>query len=270
MKASPSIALVALLSVASVPAFAFDLNAAAQAYSALKGGQDDEAATDGRTSQVLGLVQALSALPITPLQMLGGTGALLALAHSQLKGSDYAQLTESVPGIEHLTGNNALNQLGSLGALGKLGGGLGSLGGGLGGNLGGLLGKSAEPTAEQSAQLEETGELLGNVQNMQDVNQAFSAMGMDAGLAGQFAPILLQFLGNQGVAGPLMQNLAGVWGVNGFAPGTAPGAGTGTATGSAAGVGGTGATGTGSASGTGIDSGSVPAGATGAGEAAGS
>lgn len=225
MKASPSIALATLLSLASVPASAFDLNAAAQAFSALKGEQAGEAAVDDKTSQVLGLVQALSTLPITPLQMLGGTGALLGLAHSQLKGSDYAQLTESVPGLEHLTGSNALNQLGALGNLGALGGGLGG--------LGGLLGKSAGPSAEQSAELEQTGELLGNVQSMQDVNQAFSALGMDASLAGQFAPILLQFLGSQGVAGPLMQSLAGVWGVggSGFAPGT--GAGTPTVPGSA-------------------------------------
>lgn len=225
MKASPSIALVALLSLASVPAFAFDLNAAAQAVSSLKGEQTGAVAANDKSAQVLGLVQALSALPVTPLQMLGGTGALLGLAQSQLKGSDYAQLAESVPGIEHLTGNNALDQLGTLGGLGALGGGLGGLGGG----LGGLLGKSAQPTAEQSAALEQTGELLGNVQNMQDVNQAFSSLGMDASLTGQFAPILLQFLGNQGVAGPLMQSLAGVWGVGGAAvvPGTASGVGTG-------------------------------------------
>ncbi|WP_061288914.1 DUF2780 domain-containing protein [Azotobacter vinelandii] len=233
MKASPSVALVALLSLASVPVFAFDLNSAAQAYSALKGGQ----AGDDKTSQVLGLVQSLSALPITPLQMLGGTGALLGLAQSQLTGSDYAQLSESVPGIEKLTGDNALDQLGALGGLGA---GLGGLGGG----LGGLLGKSVGPSAEQSAQLEETGELLDNVQSMQDVNQAFSAMGMDAGLAGQFAPILLQFLGNQGVAAPLVQSLAGIWGVSGagVVPGTATGGGTGSvpATAPATGVGGAG------------------------------
>ncbi|MFC0709463.1 DUF2780 domain-containing protein [Azorhizophilus paspali] len=214
MKASPSVALVALLSLASVPVFAFDLNSAAQAYSALKGGQ----AGDDETSQVLGLVQSLSALPVTPLQMLGGTGALLGLAQSQLTGSDYAQLSESVPGIEKLTGDNALDQLGALGGLGA----------GLGG-LGGLLGKSVGPSAEQSAQLEETGELLDNVQSMQDVNQAFSAMGMDAGLASQFAPILLQFLGSQGVAAPLVQNLASIWGVSGTGsiPATAPATGVG-------------------------------------------
>ncbi|MFD2838528.1 DUF2780 domain-containing protein [Azotobacter vinelandii] len=79
---------------------------------------------------------------------------------------------------------------------------------------------------------------------MQDVNQAFSAMGMDAGLAGQFAPILLQFLGNQGVAAPLVQSLAGIWGVSGAGvmPGTATGVGTGSvpAMAPATGVGGAG------------------------------
>ncbi len=215
MKASSSIALIALLGVANTPAFAFDLNAAAQAVSPVSGGQTSE-----QNAQLLGLTQALSTLSVTPLQMLGGTGALLGLAQSQLQGSDYAQLAASVPGIEGLTGNQALNQLGALG-------GVGAVGSSLGGNLGGLLGKSVQAQTGQSAELAQIGTLLNGVQNMQDVNQAFSALGMDASMSGQFAPILLQFLGNQGVAAPLMQNLSGIWGVGstvvpGGATGTVP------------------------------------------------
>jgi len=40
-----------------------------------------------------------------------------------------------------------------------------------------------------------------------DVDNAFKALGMDTGMIGQFAPLLLQYLGQQGIAGALLQNL---------------------------------------------------------------
>ncbi|MNN24625.1 hypothetical protein D3C81_1380640 [compost metagenome] len=76
------------------------------------------------------------------------------------------------------------------------------------GALSGLLGGSASPAPQGGAP-------AGAVDSLEDVNQAFSALGMGAGLVGQFAPILLQFLGSQGVAGTLLQSLGGIWGVPG-------------------------------------------------------
>ncbi|MGO4610934.1 hypothetical protein AB4142_31860 [Variovorax sp. 2RAF20] len=35
---------------------------------------------------------------------------------------------------------------------------------------------------------------------------------MDTGMVGVFAPVILQNLGQQGVAGSLLQNLGGIWG----------------------------------------------------------
>ena len=34
---------------------------------------------------------------------------------------------------------------------------------------------------------------------------------MDTGMIGQFAPLLLQYLGQQGIAGSLLQNLGSLW-----------------------------------------------------------
>lgn len=53
---------------------------------------------------------------------------------------------------------------------------------------------------------------LGNdVENRSDLGKAFEALGMDTGMIGQFAPLLLQYLGQQGIAGSLLQNLGSLW-----------------------------------------------------------
>lgn len=84
--------------------------------------------------QTLALLDQLGALQVTPQQALGGVGALLGLAQSQLAADQYAQLAGSVPGLELLGGpagqaaeasDGAGGVLGRLGALGALGGLLG-------------------------------------------------------------------------------------------------------------------------------------------------
>jgi hypothetical protein len=92
-------------------------------------------------------------------------------------------LSKSVPGLDQLAGTSAL------GSLGGLGGALGSAGG-----------NSAISGA------------LGNVQSMGDVNNAFSALGMDSSMVGQFVPVILQYLGQQGAGGSALSALSGVWG----------------------------------------------------------
>ena len=122
-------------------------------------------------------------------QALGGTGALLGLAKNQLPSAEYSQLNQSIPGLNKLEGSNGLQQLNGLSGL-------------LGESAGAPL--SAEATAA-----------LGNVNNTQQLNQAFSALGMDSGMIGQIAPLLLQYFGQQGVQGALLNSLGSVWGVSG-------------------------------------------------------
>lgn len=180
--------LVAALSLAACPAFAFNLSEAANVLSAAGGSQDGGAAASLLGNpQSLELLQSLSSLKLTPQQALGGTGALLGLAKNQLPSAEYSQLNQSVPGLEKFEGNQGLSQLNG---------------------LSGLLGKSAGTPLS-----EEANAALGNVNSLPALNQAFSVLGMDSSMIGKFAPLLLQYLGQQGVQGSLLSSLGGLWGV---------------------------------------------------------
>ena len=188
MKVSRHLTLVAALSCLAGPALAFNLSEAANVLSAVGAGKGAGAATSLLANpQNLELLQALSALKLTPQQAVGGTGAMLGLAKNQLPSAEYRQLNQSIPGLQQLEGNNGLKQLDG---------------------LSGLLGKSAATPLSG-----ETTAALANVNNLADLDQVFSALGMDSGMIGQFAPLLLQYFGQQGVGGSLLNSLGGVWGV---------------------------------------------------------
>lgn len=182
-------ALLSLLALAATPAFAFNLGDAANAISTIQG-QQNKAPVEAPEASANLLNTLGNELKVTPEQAIGGTGALLGLARNQLSGSDYEQLTKAVPGLDMLSGENAL--------------------GGLAG-LGDLLGKSGESSALSNA-------LGGNVKNGTDLNNAFSALGMENGMIARFAPLILEYLGQQGVAASLLQNLSGIWGNGTAAP----------------------------------------------------
>ena len=189
MKISRGFALSCLLSVAAGPVFAagFSLGDVANAVSGAQ--STNKAAAAAPSSQTAGLLSALtSQLNVTPEQAVGGTGAMLGLAKNQLSGTDYSQLGKSVPGLDQLSGSN------SLGSLGALSGMLGQSGGSKTSGLDGLL---------------------GNVKSTSDLNTAFSALGMDSGMVGQFAPVILQYLGSQGASTSVLGKLAQAWGTGG-------------------------------------------------------
>lgn len=190
MKTAHRLLLLGALSMTTFPALAFSLSDAANVVSAAGGANaGGEAASLLGNPQSLELLQALSSLKLSPQQALGGTGALLGLAKNQLPSAEYSQLNQSIPGLNKLEGSNGLQQLNGLSGL-------------LGESAGAPL--SAEATAA-----------LGNVNNTQQLNQAFSALGMDSGMIGQIAPLLLQYFGQQGVQGALLNSLGSVWGVSG-------------------------------------------------------
>ncbi|MCW8274791.1 DUF2780 domain-containing protein [Pseudomonas sp. PCH199] len=179
MKISRGFALASLLTLVASPVFAqFSLSDAANAISGMNGGN---AATQAApTSETADLLGALSQLNVTPQQAVGGAGAMLGLAKNQLSSTDYSELAKSVPGIDILSGG------GELGA------------------LAGLLGSNGKAAGLDNA--------LGNVKDTNDLNSAFSALGMESGMIGLFAPVILQYLGQQGVGGSLLQSLGGIWG----------------------------------------------------------
>lgn len=188
MKTARGMALVTLMALAASPAFAFNLNDAANAVSNATGGNQKATAAP----EAAGLLNMLgSQLNVTPEQAVGGTGALLGLAKNKLTSADYSQLSKSVPGLEQLSGTSALESLGGANGLGSL----------LGGN-----------SANNSGNNSMLNSALGNVQNMNDVNTAFKALGMDSTMVSQFAPLILQYLGQQGASGSALQSLSGLWG----------------------------------------------------------
>ncbi|MBT9573854.1 DUF2780 domain-containing protein [Pseudomonas umsongensis] len=195
MKISRGFVLASLMTLVVSPAFAqFSLSDAASAISGMKGNAATEAAPTSETADLLG---ALTQLNITPEQAVGGAGAMLGLAKNQLSSTDYSELAKSVPGIDILSGG------GELGA------------------LAGLLGSSGKAAGLDNA--------LGNVKDTNDLNNAFSALGMDTGMIGMFTPVILQYLGQQGVGGSLLSSLGSIWGTG---TGTGTDTGFGTSTGS--------------------------------------
>ncbi len=173
IKQTSALTLALALTLTAGAANAFSLGDAAKLTSAV-------AAPGSTTAQSAELVNRLSALNVSPEQAVGGTSALLNLAKNQLPSTDYSQLLSSVPALADLSG-----------------GGLGSQAGA----VSGLLGKS-NPLAN-SAQ--------SNMHSLGDVSNAFSTLGMDSGMVSQFAPVLLQFIGNQGVGQPLLSTLTNLW-----------------------------------------------------------
>ena len=180
MKISRGIAMASLMTLAASPVFAgFSLDDVTKAASSMQGGNAATAAAP--TSETAGLLQAVTGLGVTPQQAVGGTSAMLGLAKNQLSSTDYSQLAKEVPGIDKLSGGS-----GNLAA------------------LSGLLGSSGKSAGLENA--------LGNVKDTNDLNNAFSALGMDSGMIGQFAPVILQYLGQQGVGGSLLGSLGSIWG----------------------------------------------------------
>lgn len=175
VKPHVTLALAALMAASS--AFAFNLGDAAKAVSGATGGDVSQVASTPQTSGLLGALTGQ--LGVSDEQALGGTGALLGLAKNKLSGGDYSQMVKAVPGLDKLSGSSAL---------GGLGGQLGDLGGGASSGL------------------------LGNVSSLGDVNKAFGALGMDQGMTGKFAGVLLDYFGKQGVNSQLLNSLGGLWG----------------------------------------------------------
>ncbi|MBA1201644.1 DUF2780 domain-containing protein [Pseudomonas capeferrum] len=179
-----ALTLATLMTLAASPAFAFNLNDAANAVSAIQNQNGQGAAVQAPAASANLLNTLGSELKVTPEQAVGGAGAMLGLARNNLSDADFEQLTKAVPGLDMISGANAL--------------------GGLNG-IGELLGKQGNSQSALSS-------VLGNVEDRNDLNSAFSALGMDTGMIGQFAPLILQYLGQQGIGGSLLQSLGSLWG----------------------------------------------------------
>lgn len=142
-------------------------------------GAFDLGATLSAGSDALSATTAVSGEAQTLIGQLQGD---LGVTESQAIGGTSAllQLAQNNLGAETMTG--LTDQVSGLSGL-------------LGGSTGGGLGNS----------------LLSGITSMDGVTQAFQALGLDAGMVQQFAPMVLDFLANQGVASSLLGSLGSLW-----------------------------------------------------------
>nr|BFE93495.1 DUF2780 domain-containing protein [Pseudomonas brassicacearum subsp. brassicacearum] len=176
------------MALVASPAFAqFSLSDAANVVSAMQGNQGEQGeGVVAAAPKAAGLLNTLgSELKITPEQAIGGAGAMLGLAKNRLSEPQFFRVEQQCAG----PGSDCWEQRHRWAQ---------------------WPGRFARRRVGQKNALLDG--LLGNVKDTGDLNNAFSALGMDSGMIGQFAPIILQYLGQQGVAGSLLQNLGGIWG----------------------------------------------------------
>jgi hypothetical protein len=186
MNVTRSLSLAAVFSLTASTAFAFGLDDVTNAVNAASAGNNSASSSMLGNPQTLDLVSSLSSLNLSPQQAVGGTGAMLDLAKNQLPGAQYAQLLQSVPGLDQLVGSNGLQQLSGLGSI--------------------LGGSAATPVSGAATAA------VSNVNSLQDLNNAFGALGMDSSMIDQFTPLLLQYLGKQGADPSLLGSLGSLWG----------------------------------------------------------
>ena len=137
----------------------------------LDGGGEDSSAT-------MGLVSTLSKkLGISNDQAMGGAGALFGLAKKALSSSDFAKVTESIPGMDSM-----------LAAAPKASGLTETLGG-----LGAMVGGNAEKAT-----------------GLAGVAGSFSKLGLSPEMAGKFVPEILDYAKSSG-GEDVMNMLKGAW-----------------------------------------------------------
>lgn len=125
------------------------------------------------SSWAAGLVDSLvSQVGVSEAQASGGAGALLGYAQQELTSDDWASLAGYLPEAQQLAGAVDLNS-------------------GVAGSVGSLLGSDSGAS-------------------MAGVVEAFSGLGLDPSLVSQFAPVILDYLQQQG-GGDLVGKLQSLW-----------------------------------------------------------
>jgi hypothetical protein len=164
--------------------YAVGLSDLTGAVETLQAGQAATSSVQGTTTGngLTGLL--MQQLGVTQSQAEGGAGAIFQLAKSKMQGADFAELSNSVPGMQGLLAAAPVaNSVGG-GGLGGIAGGLESLAGNSGGAAGNLVGLAS----------------------------SFQQLGLSPSMVQKFVPLVLQYVqGNGGgaVTGVLKSALMG-------------------------------------------------------------
>ena len=126
----------------------------------------------------------LSGLGVTQPQAEGGAGAIFQLAKSKMQGAAFAELSNSVPGMQGLLAAAPVAKPVGGGGLGGMVGSLESLAGNSGGTVGNLVGLAS----------------------------SFQQLGLSPSMVQKFVPLVLQYVqgnGGSAIAGVLQSALLG-------------------------------------------------------------
>ncbi len=181
--------LTTLALTLSSAVYATDANSLLKTGSALLAPQATTTATTQDAAQGT-LVDALtSRLGVTPAQASGGAGALLGLAQGKLSADDNSALATAIPGLDQLIGSAPKIDAAA------------SQGDDLLGQANSLLGGSSTLLGDNSS-----------LQTLSTLAPAFEALGLDASMAQQFLPVILEYVnqnGSEALMGALQQALLG-------------------------------------------------------------
>ena len=111
--------------------------------------------------------QLVSNLGVTEEQAKGGAGMLFKLAQDKLSGGEFAEITDNVSGVDDML--SAAPTAAGGGLMGAVGGLMSSVGGG-----------------------------AGNLGAHANLAGGFDKLGMNSGMIGEFVPVVLDFVRNQG------------------------------------------------------------------------
>lgn len=177
-----TLAVTVLALTLSTAVHATDANSLLKAGSALLAPQ--ASATTASDAVQGSLVDALtSKLGVTPAQASGGAGALLGLAQGKLSADDSSALATAIPGLDQIIGSAPKIDAAA------------TQGNDLLGQANSLLGGSNKLLGDNSS-----------LQTLATLAPAFEALGLDASMAQQFLPVILDYV-NQNGSDTLMKAL---------------------------------------------------------------
>ena len=131
--------------------------------------------SESGSSSTMGLISALtSQLGVSNDQAMGGSGALFGMAKQALGDSDFAAISDSVPGMDSILAAAPQSS-------------------GLTEKLGGMMGGSAEKAT-----------------GLASVAGSFSELGLSPEMTGKFVPVILDYVKSSGGEG-VMNTLKGIW-----------------------------------------------------------
>lgn len=126
------------------------------------------------------------------------SGGLMDMASDMMSGAESSPLTDLLSSQLSVTPEQAVSGSGALLSLAQS-----QLSSENSSELASLIPGMSELSSATS--------LLGSIEDISAVTSAFEAVGLDASMVSQFAPVILSYLTDQGASSGLLSALGGIW-----------------------------------------------------------